>query len=514
MITVQEKYNKYLKGDITRSKLLYEFRRDPNLSQFITNVMSFDDSISVLKNRGVLTEAKKPVTELTLDSVNPYEYKIGMDVELDLCYKATPNVVTQEEFKKAQKKVFSNLSKDPNFYTKSKANMKTASKPDLASSADFGEKTKRKDVNIPVGKENFNDKANAPKITVKKEKANVKGKIQGNKNKLIKENNQFKKQKVTNYGISDFMGDFSYSDVGGGVGEAKYHFPKGRSAHEKDDDVEEKAKRLAYDDSRDVLDKEKYQKILNTLKKENIAQANTNVLPFANVKAGMQAVDDSGEKFKVLATGDYNSLKRYDGSKTMDKFLSSDPSGIDGNQLVALIDQNGNTFVRVYGTGGVYVYDNQTTMENREKIKNRLKELFAKEFGATNEYSNTSDLKNKKKAYLQAKIKADQEEMNSLREIGGDADFESEIVSKDIPEDETEKAEAKAAILTTITKAGLHNIIDLDTDVAVKGGYIWVKLRVGTGILDKEKMKALCGDAKFQGANPINNEEMSLVFSK
>ncbi len=497
MKTIQELYTKHITGAVTKSKFLYEARRMPDMAQFITNLTSYDDAIKILKNRGIITEAKKEVKALTLDTVNPYEYARGIEMELELCYRATPNVVTPDQMLKAQKKVFASLAKDPNYYTKCKAGMATTSKPDTASDADFGKKSKRKDVSIPVGKDNFNDKANAMKVVVKKEKANVKGKVQGNKHKLIREH-QFEKQKTTSFGISDFMGDHSYSDVGGGVGENS--IPKidkkgnwkdqGGKIHHKDDDGPIDA----------------YY--------ENIAQANTNILPFANVKAGMKAVDDSGETFKILATGDYNSLRRYDGSKTMDRFLSSDPTGIDANQLVALIDKDGNTFVRVYGTGGVYVYDNQTTMENREKIKNKLKELFAKEFGATNEYSNTSDLNNKKKAYLQAKIRADQEEMNSLREIGGDADFESEILSKDVPEDETEKAEAKAAVLTTITKAGLHQVVDLDTDVAVKSGYIWVKVRLGTGVLDKEKMKALCSDGKFVGVNPITNTEISLVFSK
>src|SRR6201999_4301228 len=98
----------------------------------------------------------------------------------------------------------------------------------------------------------------------------------------------------------------------------------------------------------------------------NIPSSNTDILPFADVKPGMSAIDDSGEKFKILAMGNYNEVRRYDTSKVFDKFLSSDPTGIDATQLVGLIDQDGNTFVRVYGTGGVYVYDN-TYNENSEK---------------------------------------------------------------------------------------------------------------------------------------------------
>ncbi len=469
MKTIQELYKKHISGEVTKSKFLYEARRDVNLSQFITNLTSYDDCIRILRNRGILTEAKKIVNELTLDTANPYEYRKGLDYELDLCYKATPKFLAPDLFEKAQTTVLKNLAKDPNYYSKCLANVEPTKSPDLASEADFGGKSKRSDVSIPVKKENFNDKKNAWKIVEKDEKSNVKDTL-GNKEKAkaksLKENTEQKSsspKKQLNGSMSPFQ--------------------KGRPT---------------------TLNQ-------NIALEENIPASSAEMLPFGNVQAGMKAIDDSGEEFKILAKGNYNNLKRYDSSKVFDKFLSSDPSGVDATQLVALIDKDGNTFVRVYGTGGVYAYgDNPNVNEEND------------------------DLKNKRKAYIQAKIKADQEELNSIREkinmkesmqltniVKGfqalreaDPDFEAQIGNKEIPQNETEQAEAKAIILPTITKANLHQNFDLDADVAIKNGYIWVKVRLGHGILSKEQMKALTSDSKFEGANPVTDTEITLIFSK
>jgi hypothetical protein len=137
--------------------------------------------------------------------------------------------------------------------------------------------------------------------------------------------------------------------------------------------------------------------------------------------------------------------------------------------------------------------------------ESKLKELFLKEFG------NTADLKNKKKAYLQAKIKADQEEMNSIREV---EDFAGEVESREVPQDERDLANAKAIVIPVITDAGLHRRVNIETDIAIKGGYIWVRVPIGKGTLNKECLKALTGEAKFVGLNPISNVEITLIFNK
>lgn len=125
-MTTQDLYTKLSKGEITEQKFLYEVRRDINLP-WITSSNSFKDTVTILKNRGVISEKQtkestgKQEVEIiakTIDMVNPYEYSKGMDFELDLVYNAVGNAdLTEDEVLKAQKKVLKNLTKDPSYYT-------------------------------------------------------------------------------------------------------------------------------------------------------------------------------------------------------------------------------------------------------------------------------------------------------------------------------------------------------------------------------------------------------------
>ena len=125
MITITL-YHKHKAGEISKEKFLYEVRRDNNLP-FITNLTSYDDAIQILKNKGIVTdeksaiistpvvglvtEAKKSVKELTLDTVNPYEYRHGLQYELDQLAD-----YSDEALEKAKSTVLKNLSKDSNYY--------------------------------------------------------------------------------------------------------------------------------------------------------------------------------------------------------------------------------------------------------------------------------------------------------------------------------------------------------------------------------------------------------------
>lgn len=486
-MTTQELYNKNISGDISNAKFLYEVRRNVDLQQFVTNMTSYNDSVRILKNRGILTEVAKKATELTLDTANPYEYKRGMDYELDMCYKKTPDVISQEDFHKAQKSVFKNLAKDPNFYTKTLGNIKPTSSPDLDSTAMFGSKTKRTDVSVPV-KQNFTDKKNAAKVTKKDEKKNVKDSL-GNTEKSKSKDAGIKVMSLVPKkakGIKQVM------EVPG-----------------KEKKIRLKEGEIPYDDPEDHDWDE------SEFANENVPQSSSSMLPFANVKAGMTAIDDTGKKFKVLAIGSYNNLKRYDTSRSFDKFLSSDPSGIDANQVVALRDGEGNTVVRVYGTGGVYVYSkNQqegtqgatsviVKPETPEADPNRLKKYTDRGF----------DIKLDPKANLQRTYEMKQPKlMDLLREA--DTDFEAEVSTKEVVPNEIEIAEAKAIVIPAVTRARLHRNFNPDRDVAISGGNIWVKIRLGTGYLSKDQLKELGSESNFVGVNPVNNTEVTLIFEK
>lgn len=77
---------------------------------------------AILASSGALKEGK----DLTLDTVNPYEYRKGMTWELGYATKPAAgwdeNTASEEDFIKAGKKVLKNLSSDPNYYTNLIAN--------------------------------------------------------------------------------------------------------------------------------------------------------------------------------------------------------------------------------------------------------------------------------------------------------------------------------------------------------------------------------------------------------
>ena len=126
-MTTQDLYTKLSTGDITEQKFLYEVRRDINLP-FITPMNNFKDTVTILKNKGIISEKQTKLStgkqdveiiSKTIDMVNPYEYSKGMDIELGVANEAVGNVdITEEDIKKAQKKVLKNLTKEPNYYSK------------------------------------------------------------------------------------------------------------------------------------------------------------------------------------------------------------------------------------------------------------------------------------------------------------------------------------------------------------------------------------------------------------
>lgn len=132
------------------------------------------------ENKGSLQEGK--TIQLTIDTVNPHEYKRGLNWESGLTYSSVPdwgfNFMDQDKYKKTIQKVLANLSKDPNYYTKKLAGMKTTGKPESASKAYFStKKPKRHDVSLAykAGEKNLDKReGNVMKTVGKLEKSNTK----------------------------------------------------------------------------------------------------------------------------------------------------------------------------------------------------------------------------------------------------------------------------------------------------------------------------------------------------
>lgn len=510
MKTVQKLYQQLVEGVVTRSKFLYEVRRDENLKQFITNLTSFDDSIRILKNRGIITEAKKEVTQLTLDTANPYEYDRGLQCELGTAYQSTPQYITVEAFQSAQNKVLTNLAKDPNYYTKKIAGMKVTKSPDLASDAERGEKSSRADVYQPVKGGSMTDKKNAT-TAGKKDKANVKDTL-GAKEKAksktagvkIDGKNPKPQKKIKLKEVFNDKFEKVYDEVLNKMNGSEDTFALKQLVKTtcKKYGVDEREFEIRFPSKAFIQNNGMIAPVHTN---ENIPGSNTSVLPFGTVQPGMKATDDSGAMFKILAKGKYQDLKRYDSTKTFDKFLSSDPSGIDANEVVAIIDGDGRTSVRAYGVGGIYVFGNNQAEavvvkpNTPEADPNQLKKYTDKGM----DIKLDPNMKEMKLSNIAKRIIREQ-----------DADFEAAIHNKEIPISPQEMAEAKALVLPIITKANLQTKVDLDRDIALKSGNIWVKVTLGQGLLTKEMQKALTSEGNYLGANPVNNTTITLVFSK
>ena len=130
-MTTLELYRKHKSGGVSREKFLYEVRRDNNLP-FITNLTSYTDAVQILKNKGIVTEETKEskadeavkaeikpkkateskLKELHIDYANPYEYRHGLQHELNELGEYTDEALT-----KAKTTVLKNLAKDANFYS-------------------------------------------------------------------------------------------------------------------------------------------------------------------------------------------------------------------------------------------------------------------------------------------------------------------------------------------------------------------------------------------------------------
>jgi len=97
-------FKKHRAGEISREKFLYEVRRD-ELLPFITNMTSYDDSIKMLKNKGIVREAA------AADNIHPYALKKGIEAEL-----LKGGEITNLAYAKATATATKKLAKDPTAY--------------------------------------------------------------------------------------------------------------------------------------------------------------------------------------------------------------------------------------------------------------------------------------------------------------------------------------------------------------------------------------------------------------
>ena len=114
MRTIQEKYNAVVEGNFSKTQFLRDAKRE--LSQFISPYSGFPDTVSILKSKGILVEAKSPEYDnpsltYTEDALNR-----GIDYELEEAGIDSAGTVSAEDRQKAHDKASKNLAKDAMHY--------------------------------------------------------------------------------------------------------------------------------------------------------------------------------------------------------------------------------------------------------------------------------------------------------------------------------------------------------------------------------------------------------------
>ena len=172
-MTIHNLYQQLEAGKITKSKFLYEARRDQNLP-WILNTTSYDDAIKILKNKSIIKESiKDEKTEKIVDRLNPYRFDKAVQVELD----KNPEI-SDENTRKIRARVAKKLQKDPNAYIEYQlANAKEVQKKDQDLKFQFLKKDNLKDEKNQMIKVKGvkKDKQNTTSST----KENKKGKLKG-----------------------------------------------------------------------------------------------------------------------------------------------------------------------------------------------------------------------------------------------------------------------------------------------------------------------------------------------
>jgi hypothetical protein len=160
MKSIKQQYIDLTEGKMSQTNFMRNLRM--TMLQYVTNVTSFKDAVRILKNKGILTEAK---TKLTADQVNNDELRMGIRVEME----------HTDDPEKAKKIALDHLAENPFYYTQLKlSGVDTKATP----SKEYKAIAKKKD------ETEFVDKANQMKP--------VKGveKIKASANKAKKETNQ------------------------------------------------------------------------------------------------------------------------------------------------------------------------------------------------------------------------------------------------------------------------------------------------------------------------------------
>ena len=194
MRTLTEKYNAVLDGKLSKK----QFVRDARLAlpNHITQYNGFDDTVAILKNKGMVFESLEKYKE---EKISDHEYTAnsqdmfsieaverGVDYELEKKgFNTIHRDFTEKDYEKAKEKVITNLEKNPQYYLNILADEPTRVQK------------KRKDVMKPVEKNNHVDKDNGMVKANLKESVNEAVITYGIEYKSSKNDRKFKKASLT-----------------------------------------------------------------------------------------------------------------------------------------------------------------------------------------------------------------------------------------------------------------------------------------------------------------------------
>lgn len=146
MKSIHDQYKALNEGALGQAQFLRNVKM--TLPKFISNTTTFKDAVKILKNKGIITEAKSDSTEYGIPNeyTNPQEYNLGMRYEL--------GKGTDEE--KASKIVLKNLDGNAGYYSQ----LHLAGYDESAMKVD---RKTRTDLPIEVKGDNFIDTVNGVK---------------------------------------------------------------------------------------------------------------------------------------------------------------------------------------------------------------------------------------------------------------------------------------------------------------------------------------------------------------
>ena len=150
MRTLQEKYNAILEGKYTKAQFVRSAKME--IPQFVSQYSGYEDTVSILKRKGMLVEAKKDSTieyDIPGRKYSEEALRRGVDYELEGMGIMSQESILEKDYLKAEKKALKNLSKDPNHY--------------LHLLSGDSKKVNKHDQLIPVKKNNHIDKINGLK---------------------------------------------------------------------------------------------------------------------------------------------------------------------------------------------------------------------------------------------------------------------------------------------------------------------------------------------------------------